>query len=496
MKIAIIEYGHRNYLMDTFDRHPEFDAQIVCFAEYRPKCESYQNIKIISLDALKNTECDVVLVAVSENDKLSKLLVWLHDQDISNVLVLKLFTLQTHSDFIAGTKFDMFRTDEMPGKEEKPYLVHLETHVCDQCNLNCKACNNFSPFVKGRQVTDVIQYERDMQHLAELFSNIGRLFLLGGEPLLEPELCCDMIRISKKYFPRAELRVLTNATLLLKMEPNFWECLREYHVILQISVYPPIKNALPDIIEKISDEECPYIVEKIADKFYRKLTHGTYENVAFNYEHCASQGCHYLREGNLSKCPDAILIGNMASAMDQAPEKLQSKCVIKLSDTKDSWKILRELNQPIDLCKTCSFQRLVWFPWETTGENPDPEDWFIESRLEYENRELTAQIDVLLAGKDQLEIELEKSRQDERKLRNELDEVTLKYESTLSLLQSATANRTQREIELEREWSELRETNTYKFMMKIREIGDGPFGPFLKKIYYSLLRIRAKFKKY
>lgn len=59
----------------------------------------------------------------------------------------------------------------------------------------------------------------------------------------------------------------------------------------------------------------------------------------------------------------------------------------------------------------------------------------------------------------------------------------------------AAPPKTAREKALERELADLKAGNTYKFMMKIRAIGDGPFGPFLKKIFHVLLKIRKKFKR-
>ena len=47
----------------------------------------------------------------------------------------------------------------------------------------------------------------------------------------------------------------------------------------------------------------------------------------------------------------------------------------------------------------------------------------------------------------------------------------------------------------ERELSEIKNSNTWKIVMKLRKLGDSPIGPFLKKIFYGMLKIRKKFKK-
>ena len=92
MRIAVIEQGHREYLLDTFARHPDFAAEIVCFAEEKPSAQSYREFPVIPLSELKGCGCDAVLVAVSHNHHLSRLLTRLHDEKVANVHVLRLFS--------------------------------------------------------------------------------------------------------------------------------------------------------------------------------------------------------------------------------------------------------------------------------------------------------------------------------------------------------------------------------------------------------------------
>lgn len=77
----------------------------------------------------------------------------------------------------------------------------------------------------------------------------------------------------------------------------------------------------------------------------------------------------------------------------------------------------------------------------------------------------------------------------------EADYITLPRESLRDLMASRGVPAGQPSWDAARELDELKRTNTYKLMMKIRQLGDGPFGPFLKKIYHGLLWLRAKFKQ-
>lgn len=65
----------------------------------------------------------------------------------------------------------------------------FELHVCEQCNLKCRGCDNFSCLVKENNFYDINVFRKDLLRLKELFENhVERITLLGGEPLLNPEL--------------------------------------------------------------------------------------------------------------------------------------------------------------------------------------------------------------------------------------------------------------------------------------------------------------------
>lgn len=126
----------------------------------------------------------------------------------------------------------------------KPELSYLELHLTDHCNLNCKGCGHFSPLA-DKWFADISVFEKDMQRLAQLFSNITDMRLMGGEPLLHPEMT-KFLFASRKYFPKANISVVTNGLLLHKMMNTFWQTCSSQNITIDISVYP-IK---PDI-EKI-----------------------------------------------------------------------------------------------------------------------------------------------------------------------------------------------------------------------------------------------------
>lgn len=448
MRVAVIENRLKDYVIDIFNRHQDTEIELINFLEWKPNQEQYQGIPIGKIEELYNGQFDIILVAIKENRYLSRLLTYLHKRRIQNVYIVRLFALDMQEDFLDETQpmyLNSMKVDCMPKENEKPYLVHLETHVCDHCNLNCKACNNFSPFVKEPSYADIDQFERDLKRLAELFSGIGRFFLLGGEPLLAPELCCDMIRCYRKYFPVNELRVLTNATLILSMKDEFWDCVRENDVIIHISLYPPVKERIGEIRERLESKKVKYIVFKEVGTFAKRLTLYPFEDEKFNNERCGSGGCHYLRNGELSKCPDAILIDFMAEG-DAELSCLKSNDRIALHEKNDAWKLIERLNDPIDLCKKCTYKRLESIQWERIEGQAKISDWLLphwyQAKLDnlYDNNERAneeikrLEYEIKLQNK---KIMLEKVAYEEKemKLRKDMDLWRQKYDDTNNRLQ-------------------------------------------------------------
>lgn len=409
MRIAVIENRLKDYVIGVFNRHPNLNLELAGFLNWKPQQDAYQDIPIGKIEDLYHGQYDAVLIAIKENRYLSRLLTYLHKRHIQNVYVVKLFALDMQEDFLSEAqpmKLEGTRIDRMPGENEKPYLVHLETHVCDHCNLNCKACNNFSPFVKEPSYADIGQLEKDLQRLTELFSGIGRFFLLGGEPLLAPELCCDMIRCFRKYFPTNELRVLTNATLILSMKDVFWDCLRENDAIIHISLYPPVKERISEIRQRLEEEKVKYLVFREVETFAKHWTAYPFEDEKYNNERCGSAGCHYLRNGEISKCPDAILADFMVEGHKEL-SGLRLNDRVKLAEATDAWKLIERVDGPIDLCKKCTFKRLEGIKWERV-EEAQLSDWLLPHRYEAEVAKLKRENEKANSEIDNLKRENEK----------------------------------------------------------------------------------------
>lgn len=114
-------------------------------------------------------------------------------------------------------------------------ILHL--HLVDHCNLNCRGCDNFSPLAP-EVFADTTVFENDCARISALSNGCVReVQMLGGEPLLHPQIMVfnDIIR---KYFPSAPVKIITNGILLLKQKENFWESCRRNNIQIVVTKYP------------------------------------------------------------------------------------------------------------------------------------------------------------------------------------------------------------------------------------------------------------------
>lgn len=119
----------------------------------------------------------------------------------------------------------------------KPYLTNFTVDICDHCNLNCRGCSHFSPLAEPN-FYDLNEYEKDMSRLSELTGggNVDRIGIMGGEPLLNPDVL-KYLAIARKYFPYTMIRLVTNGILLPVQTDNFWQTLSQLNIVIEYTEY-------------------------------------------------------------------------------------------------------------------------------------------------------------------------------------------------------------------------------------------------------------------
>lgn len=250
------------------------------------------------------------------------------------------------------------------------YLPYLEFHIADHCNLNCGACEHYSGLVKEPRFPDLKKFTRDMEQLHKFIDDIGVIRILGGEPLLNPEVN-EYVELCRRIYPAAEIVIVTNTVLLPKMPEDFFRTLRENHAGIWISLYPPFKSKLEQIKKLLESQRIPYGVSPLNDNFTCKQTLKPHDQPAEMFSHCVQAHCHNIYEGKIAACflPFVTKYFNEYygknlpedGALDLYEENLTTE------------KLKRHLLTPFERCRYCTPP--VNVKWKTITHPSPISDW-------------------------------------------------------------------------------------------------------------------------
>lgn len=129
---------------------------------------------------------------------------------------------------------------------------NLEIHLSEHCNLNCVNCSHYSPLATPK-FCDVSKLRISLSKLSCFASEFRAIRLLGGEPLLNPNIV-EIISTVRDAFPNTEILLVTNGILLVPpyakhINETFWEACRHNKISISITVYPT--GIDPEEIERI-----------------------------------------------------------------------------------------------------------------------------------------------------------------------------------------------------------------------------------------------------
>ena len=181
------------------------------------------------------------------------------------------------------------------------YLPYLEFHIADHCNMNCKYCEHYSGLVNTPKFTNLERFTCDLNQLHKFIDDIGMIRILGGEPLLNPEVG-EYVKLCRKLYPFANIFVVTNGILLPKMPDEFFDTLKQNNAGIHISFYPPLESKMPSIKQLLEDKQVSYHIFPMVNEFTIKQTLNRHDHKREIFLRCFQAHCHNLYEGKISAC--------------------------------------------------------------------------------------------------------------------------------------------------------------------------------------------------
>ena len=250
-----------------------------------------------------------------------------------------------------------------------PYLPYLEFHVADHCNLNCKYCTHYSPLVQEPVFTDFEQFSKDLAQLRRYIVDIGIVRILGGEPLLNPQLGA-YIEYVRSLYPASIITVVTNGLLIPGLKDELVEIMKACKAFFHISYYPPMEAKIGEIQKRLYELGVPYTITAQITEFNQTQTLAPRADGEFFYQ-CFQATCTCLHQGKLAPCYAPFTTKYFNRAFQQ--ELPVDEGIDLYAEELSAPMIKAGLLLPMERCRYCIDGAAR--PWEIVGKHSSLEDW-------------------------------------------------------------------------------------------------------------------------
>ncbi len=233
-------------------------------------------------------------------------------------------------------------------------MPHVELHISDKCNLNCKGCSHFSPLYSDLNAS-FDKKMNDVRSLKKLFDNIFRIDILGGEPLLNPELK-QYVEALRTELPETFIQIYTNGLLVPKLKDDVLKAIYENNICISISEYRPTHNMIENIKHRLDGYNIRYHIAAYDEKQKFNIPISTSDNSKYP-RLCISDGCITVSDGKISRCPTLMYIERFNEYFHQ---NLPTEGIYMINEYSDGYRLLEDMKKEVPLCNHCIKCDIDW----------------------------------------------------------------------------------------------------------------------------------------
>lgn len=192
----------------------------------------------------------------------------------------------------------------------KTYVSSMCVIPSTRCNLNCRDCLNFTPYLPGFTTRPVEEVIRDVDLLFRWVDYTPRFQISGGEPLLYPDLIRLIDHIGTNYRDKigTHFETVINGTIVPSHE--LCESMRRNHMIVWLDNYtsaiPAKLDRREEIIRTLEEHQICWLDNTVDEWFTLDIEHtdnGCMSDgeLAEYYDTCANPW-HYYENGRFYSC--------------------------------------------------------------------------------------------------------------------------------------------------------------------------------------------------
>lgn len=120
--------------------------------------------------------------------------------------------------------------------KQKLVASYITINITNFCSLRCKKCAAYVPYIENPSHRDLELIKRDIDGLFSVFDGVARFQIVGGEPMVYPQLDELLGYLGLKYAHKIDkLDVVTNGTIFPK--ENILKIMNMYGFSFSISDY-------------------------------------------------------------------------------------------------------------------------------------------------------------------------------------------------------------------------------------------------------------------
>lgn len=189
--------------------------------------------------------------------------------------------------------------------------LYCEVAIVEHCNLNCIGCASFG-CIAEKHFLNIEEFAREIGRLSELSGGkIEILNILGGEPLLHPQIM-DFLHVARKCFPLGisntlnEVNIVTNGILLTQMSEEFWKTCHDENIQISITRYPIHidMNAIHALADKYNVALGYWSGDTLKTMWKRPFDLDGKQDAAKSFRMCTvANRCAALQDGKIYACP-------------------------------------------------------------------------------------------------------------------------------------------------------------------------------------------------
>jgi len=200
----------------------------------------------------------------------------------------------------------------------------LAFYLTNKCTLKCKLCAFGVPYFTSPRNLLKEDIVRDIQRAMELYDDMLHVDILGGEPLLHPDILEITQELYKYRSKFPEMRIVTNCTII----PNDDLCLFIKHILddghrflFLLDNYGSLSSKLKEVKSKLDQYQIPFRVDDyVGDnpRFDGWINYGDFEDRGYTADEvqklyidcrCRSLRYHECYDGKIYACPYYLVLG-------------------------------------------------------------------------------------------------------------------------------------------------------------------------------------------